>query len=388
MFSHTLGHLCRALEARMRFYPRVKFYVRVKHAPTELHERWTAPENAKLRERCWCESNDFRHLDGVQQFLGHGLFGSLRKACTNFQPLLASYGYFGQRACGLPPEGEGRVTTWSDRMATKRRPASPFGPRVTNARPARGGNDALLGSVYAEELTKRVRAAKERRGWTWKQFAERIGMSENALQEKKRERNPTPFTAEEIARMCVELRIRPEYLLIGAEPMFDERSVRSDEVSPLKPLTAAIYEHLVDALRARVGTEREGVTTYLPEPSELLVAIELGVGDAWKDNFDRQIDDRLLVSKSVRAAIGDQVRSSWEPVDASPETIKRLTADLMAGPPRLSNSVAAAAAIAIREDEDSEIRQAGVQASACGPTTTPARPHEVKDDEPAVQRKV
>ena len=260
-------------------------------------------------------------------------------------------------------------------MATKRKPTSIFGPRVTNARPARGASEALYHLTYARELAERVRAVKERRAVTWKEFDERVGMTEKARKNKTIGDNPTPFTAEELCRISTELKVRPEYLLMGTGPMVEEATVVTVGARTPNSLTDALYEHLVATLRTRFGSEREGVTSRVPERAELLVAIEHGVGDAWDDNFDRGVEDRLRVSQAVRLAVHDKVRDAWEPVGATPETFQKLTKELAKSPPRLTPSVAAAATAAVREDTETEqgMRDRPAQPSAISEASVQAR---------------
>lgn len=225
-------------------------------------------------------------------------------------------------------------------MATKRKPTADVGPRVTNARPARGVAAALGRATYTQVLAERVRAVKQARATTWREFEERIGMTEKARTSKTIGTNPTPFTAEELFRISTEFKARPEYLLQGIEPMFEQVIVAPSGAAPSPDLRDTLYEHLVDALRARFDAMRDGITGRLPDPRRILLAIEQGVGDAWESNFERGVQDQMRVAQAVRAAVHESVREAWEPSSVTPETVEKLTRELAKSkrisPPRSS----------------------------------------------------
>lgn len=241
-------------------------------------------------------------------------------------------------------------------MATKRQPIPRYGPRVTDpaGRPAKeSGAGAVL---------ERVQEVKKRLGLSWPQFfAEPIGMANRTIETRTRATSPTPFTVAELGQICAVRNVRAEYLLLGLEPIFDEEVVatRGEECVPLAD---ALHEHLAGMLRARFGITTEGMADHLPGPSDLLIAVEQGVGDAWEENFTRKVDDRLLVSRSVRDATHNAVCEAWEPPDPSPETIRDLTMKARRPPPRLPDGVMATGERWALEGENLAIKSASAEA--------------------------
>jgi transcriptional regulator with XRE-family HTH domain len=233
-------------------------------------------------------------------------------------------------------------------MAQKRKPMSKFGRKMIPNRPARGASDDLYYATYTQALAMRVRAAKKRIGLTWLDFEDRIGMTEKTRMNRTRGKNPTPFTVEEIARICAALEVRPEYLLLGTGDMIELPTVAREDQNFQEPLNQAVYGHLVRRLGVRFDADREGITSRLPKPATLLVAIERGVGDAWADNFGRDIENRVRLAGAVRAA----VRNTWQPPESSTETVRKLARELVKKTaPRLSTAVAVAAAEAAHDEE-------------------------------------
>jgi transcriptional regulator with XRE-family HTH domain len=206
----------------------------------------------------------------------------------------------------------------------KKRSTTPFGPRVTDdserGRPAHGIDFAAAVAQRVRGVRKRLSAppAEPVPEWerlTRRRFSERIGMSEAALAGRLRMSSPTLFSAQELATICVEFRVRPEYLLLGQEPMLQDDIVVSASLEQVAP---ALRRHLARILGTRLKQEAEWVESYLGESAALLEAIEAGVGDALSESFQNAVADRKLASKSVREAVAMRAREA-APVPTVPD---------------------------------------------------------------------
>ena len=178
----------------------------------------------------------------------------------------------------------------------------------------------MTGSDFGRELARRVRAIKKRLGtrsvrdqleWerrlTWFSFAERIGLSDEAL--RVRLGVTTSFQAQELATICAKFRVRADYLLLGRGPMLDA-DLTDAETRPHESFAAALHRRLAQVLETRTEQEAEWVASHLPNADELLRAIEHGVADALAANVQAYVDDRLLANQSVRLAVAERVQAA------------------------------------------------------------------------------
>ena len=100
----------------------------------------------------------------------------------------------------------------------KEKPKSPLGPRVRGGQPQ---GRTVAGNEFARAIVDRVKSIRQRlvtqsrAEWqrlTRQRFATRIGLAEEALRKRLRTAKPIPFTAEELATICREFGVRPDYL--------------------------------------------------------------------------------------------------------------------------------------------------------------------------------
>lgn len=224
-------------------------------------------------------------------------------------------------------------------MATprKRPTTQEYGGRVAatsaRGRPARGSDFATL-------LAKRVKAIKDRLAsrptgsrthWqrlTWRSFATRIGMSEEALRLRVRRSAPIPFSAAELTTICTEFGVRPAYLVLGQEPMLDVDRVLDASTSRFADL---LHRHMLRVLDLRTEQDEEWVSSLLPDADALLLAIEHGVADALSSNVAALVGDRRLANASVRLAVADQFRDGTPAPASPPEFFKAATTGVLDG---------------------------------------------------------
>ncbi len=195
-------------------------------------------------------------------------------------------------------------------MASPRKdmPNGPFGPKVIDA-PENGRT--AHGTEFSSLLAERVKAVRARLGtkpgesvpgWqrvTRRDFAERIGLSERALATRFR-RKASAFSAQNLAMICSEFSVRPEYLLLGEGPML--RSDIVDSAAPVK-LADALHQHVGRVLGARLEQDSDWADSFLPAPDAFLQGVELGAADILVRQFERHVDDRSIANTSIREAV-------------------------------------------------------------------------------------
>lgn len=224
-------------------------------------------------------------------------------------------------------------------MATPRKKSSKkvFGPRVATS-PSRGR--PVTGIAFAAELSQRVKAVKDRLGsrpaepqpeWqrlTWRTFALRIGLTEEALRLRLRKAAPVPFSAPELAAICREFGVRAEYMLLGERPMLHVDLVN---LAPALAFADLLHHHVARVIDLRTEQDQLWVASYLPDASSLLLAVEHGVADALAGNVTASLADRSLANASVRGAVADHVRDSTSIPDSSAAFFKAATKGMIDG---------------------------------------------------------
>jgi transcriptional regulator with XRE-family HTH domain len=175
------------------------------------------------------------------------------------------------------------------------------------------------GTDFASAVAQRVKAIRARLGtlpaeptpeWqrlTRRRFAERIGMSEAALADRLRTSSPTLFSAQELATICAEFRVRADYLLLGQEPMMQDDIVDPD---PSVSFAAAFHQHIARVLDVRLEQDAEWIASFLGDSDTLLASVELGVADALDERFQSAVSDRRLASSWVREAVATRARAT------------------------------------------------------------------------------
>ena len=224
-------------------------------------------------------------------------------------------------------------------MATprKRQTAQVYGSRVAptlvRGRPARESDLATLFAERVKAVKKRLaaRPSEPATAWqrlTWRSFAERIGLSEEALRLRVRTSAPTSFSPEELATICQQFGVRPAYLLLGQEPMLDLDLVPDASVSRFADL---LHGHMIRLLDLRTEQDAEWLASYLPDAEALLLAVENGVAEALAASVEASVADRMLANASVRLAVADRIRSTAATQASSPEFFKTATQGALDG---------------------------------------------------------
>jgi hypothetical protein len=208
-------------------------------------------------------------------------------------------------------------------VATPRKPKAQRSLRSRVLSPLRGrprSGDA------AKAITLRVREIRERVGeagpdasrvfkLTSRRFADAIGITEKALNLRLRRHNPTPFSADELARICRVFCVRSDYLLLGEGPMLHSDVVYEEGAAPRR-LSDILHEHLV-GVASQADPDQEWVRSFLPHRDELLLSIEAAVVDSIGAAVEALVRDRRLANESVRIAVADQLRTRL-PLPESP----------------------------------------------------------------------
>lgn len=227
-----------------------------------------------------------------------------------------------------------------------------------DGRKPKGTNGAEYMLTNTQVISRRVKAAKEARAWTWPEFERQTGITT----EKRKKRigsNPSPFTIEEILSIVRVLRVRPDYLLLGKRPILNLKKVINSSETASSDLPVALYNELVGAIADREEVDPGIVRKHLPGVDELFAAVQNGAVEGWKANFDRSRDDRLAISAAVRLAIGD----AYLPTEVSQEEFQRLVKEITKRPKRLSPPVRAAMSAIMRE---SALRRPGSRSKRTG----------------------
>ena len=224
-------------------------------------------------------------------------------------------------------------------MATprKRSPKKVFGSKVA---PTAARGRPVTGIGFATELAGRVKAVKDRLAirpgdplpeWqrlTWHSFAQRVGLSDEALRLRLRKAAPVPFSAPELAAICREFGVRAEYLLLGDQPMLHADVVPETTSSRFADL---LHRHVSRVIDLRTEQDQAWVASYLPDADTLLLAVENGVAVGMASNVSASIADRLLANASVRLAVADHVRNSTDNPDTSATFFKSAADGLVDG---------------------------------------------------------
>ena len=153
-------------------------------------------------------------------------------------------------------------------------------------------------------------------------------MSEAALADRLRTSSPTLFSAQELATICAEFRVRPDYLLFGEEPMLRDDLVPSRALEQFAP---ALRQHLARVLEIRLEQDAEWINSYLGPPTALLEAIEAGLADAIDDSVQQSLADRKLVMSKVREVVAASARAATPFRTVSDDIFKVATAGLNDG---------------------------------------------------------
>ena len=173
----------------------------------------------------------------------------------------------------------------------------------------------MRGVELTQAIAARVEAVRERlegdlktspaawRRLTWRSFAKRIGLSEEALRDRRR--GTVQFDVHDVIRICREFNVRAEYLLRGEEPM-----LHIDVVNDLTPpgFSGMLHLHMVEFLAVKLEQDPAWVAAHLPDADLLLQSVELGVSDALDMDVKSGIEDRILAN-NVREAILNRIGS-------------------------------------------------------------------------------
>lgn len=218
-------------------------------------------------------------------------------------------------------------------MATPRKPepAKRFGPKVEQKSPGRPRAKVDAMQAVARRLAKVLERFRYDRGkdvepdlghYSRATFAERIGISESRLYQLLTWKGSAGFSIEAMINVCQQFRVRPQYLLLGEEPMLlmDESGVTkvSAEFSDL------LSEHMVAFLAVSLDAEPKGVKRYLPRPRVLMRAVERGIEDAWREAFDAHVADAVLAAGSIQLAVASKVRAKRRLPSRSRKAFKAL----------------------------------------------------------------
>lgn len=226
-------------------------------------------------------------------------------------------------------------------MATPRKKKSTAPIRSRVVVPQRGRRPA--GDSAGQIVAARVRAIRDRVGivgpdasrvlkLSSRRFSDAIGISEKDLARRLRTRNPTPFSAAELATICRVFGVRSEYLLLGEGPMLHGEIVFSEwGWSVPRRLSDLLYEHLVNVVASQADQDKEWVATFLPAASELLASVEAAVVDSVSAATEALVSDRRLANDSVRAAIAGHLIRITQLPDAAPEFFSEATAAALDG---------------------------------------------------------
>lgn len=113
-----------------------------------------------------------------------------------------------------------------------------MGTRILTATSHRSFRTLLLGvSIEPQEIGKRIRAARERRGWTQMTFAQEANVSLSSVQRWERGEMPP---VRELIRLSGVLKIDPEQL-VELEPTAEGQMVAlREEVAELRGMVAEL----------------------------------------------------------------------------------------------------------------------------------------------------
>jgi hypothetical protein len=228
-------------------------------------------------------------------------------------------------------------------MATPRKRKSSFGPRVDGpvlGRPVRGVE-------HVREVAARVRAVRDRIDsesksknpvlrLTRRSFGRRIGLSDDDAQAEKAVRfrhqatDPTPYTAEELSKICDEFGVRAEYLLRGHGPMLVTDLGETSISAPVR-FSWTLRERLIRVVATSLDQDEDWVDSHLPDPDSLLIAVEQGVAAGLAANASDRIENHRRANASVREAISAHVRANSNIPEVTPEFLKSATEGIVAG---------------------------------------------------------
>ncbi|HEY9229181.1 MAG TPA: hypothetical protein VIP11_21195 [Gemmatimonadaceae bacterium] len=169
------------------------------------------------------------------------------------------------------------------------------------------------GVELTQSIAARIEAVRERlegdandspapwRRLTWRSFAKRIGLTEEALRDRRR--GIVQFDLHDIVRICREFNVRAEFLLRGEKPM-----LHSDVMNDLTPpgFAGAMHLHMTQVLAVKLEQSPVWVAEHLPDADVLLASIELGVGDALDTDVQSGVRDRVL-SNAIRHAVAAHI---------------------------------------------------------------------------------
>ena len=228
-------------------------------------------------------------------------------------------------------------------MATPRKPRSDFGSKVVEPSPGR----PVKGTEHVRAVAARVKAVKDRLDsegraanpvlrMTRRSFGRRIGLSdddaqaEEAVRLRLRKNSPTPFSAEELSRICHEFGVRGDYLLSGNGPML-HTDVTSGRAHADAALSHSLCEHLKDVVASLLDQDEEWVASYLPGPDALLATVERGVADGLVAHIADRVQERKAANAAIRQALAAHMRQASEVPEATAAYFKSATTGVMEG---------------------------------------------------------